>query len=152
MRPTYNPSTKVMDYTTNNGLTFSVKATKKEVNKSFLGYWHQVYDIWITRGDEKRRFTFHDSAQNYEYGTGVTPGMLNTALECIISDCYAAINCPLFWEFANEFGYGDEQMAEARRAFNGCHNNLRKMQDLFSMENIEDINQSFYSGEWDFAG
>lgn len=138
-----------MEYTTNNGLTFSVKATKKEVSRAMLGDYHQVYNIWIIRGKEKRSFRFHDSVHNYNIGKGVTKGMLRDALDCIISDCYAAINCPLFWEFANEFGYGDEQMAVARMAFNGCHNNLRKMQDLFSMEEIEDINQTLYSGEWD---
>lgn len=149
MRPTWNPNTRTMDYTTANGLKFSVKATKKEVSRALLGDYHQVYNIWVIRGEEKRRFTFHDSIQNYNYGRGVTPGMLNNALDSIISDCYAAVNCPAFWEFANEFGYGDEDMAAARMAFNGCHNNLRKMQDLFSMENIEDINQTQYSGEWD---
>lgn len=136
-------------FRTNNGLTFGVKATKKEVNKSFLGYWHQVYNIYILRGSEKQRFTFHDSAHNYEVGKGVTTEMLTYAIEAIISDCYAAINCPTFVDFICEFAYGDEEKAEARRAFNGCHNNLRKMQELFSMEEIEDINQTLYSEAWD---
>ena len=136
-------------FKTNNGLGFGVKATKKEVSKSFLGYWHQVYNIWILRGDQKQRFTFHDSAHNYELGKGVTTEMLKNAVECIIADSYAAMNCPTYSEFADEFGYWEDNTSAGRRAFNGCHNNLRKMQELFSMEEIEDINQTLYSEAWD---
>lgn len=148
MKPTWNPKTQTLDFTTNNGLVFSMKATKKEVSKALLGDYHQVYNIWIIYNGKRERFTFHDSVHNYNFGREATPQMIYDALECIVTDCYIAMNSPLFSEFVCEFGYTDDQMAEARRAYNGCHNSLRKMEDLFPEGGLEDINDTMCDGDW----
>ncbi len=130
------------NYTLADGTIFKVSTRKNKVTKDLLGDWHQSYYIIINIRGVERKFTFHDSVYNYRLGR-VSPSLIEDAIGCIVSDCYAAKNNPLFWEFANEFGYGDEEMATARRAFNGCHNSLRKMEELFSWAEIEELSEKF---------
>ena len=133
---------KTITLTTKENVTFKVTARKKEVSTAMLGDYHQVYTIVIERNGEKKNFTFHDSIHNFNTGKEADNQMLIDAVYCITCDCFAAENNPTFIEFANEFGYGDEQRGEARRTFNACHASLNKMLDLFSMDTIYDINWS----------
>ena len=133
---------KTITLTTKENVTFKVTAKKKEVSTAMLGDYHQVYTIVIERNGEKKNFTFHDSIYNFNMGKEADTQMLIDAVYCITNYCFAAENNPTFLEFANVFGYGDEQRGEARRAFNACHASLNKMLDLFSMDTIYDINWS----------
>lgn len=126
-------------YTIPNGTTFSISAKKKEISTALLGDYHQVYTITIACRGIKESFTFHDSIYNYRRGTPATEPMLRDALNSVLMDAETAKLCPSFRDFICEFGYGDEQKAEARRVFNGCHRNLTKVSNLFTKADTDQI-------------
>ena len=132
-----------MSYKLPDGPDFTVSAKKKEVSKAMLGDYHQVYTITIKRGNVKKNFTFHDSVYNYRADKGATEPMLRDALYSILLDADCAEYCPTFRDFICEYNLGDEQQAEARRAFNQCHQTLMKISEMFSKSERKYIQDKF---------
>ena len=123
------------------GKTLSVVMTKNGESNALLGRPHFKYYLTIEVNGLKHGFTFHDSHNNYCKGKGVSKKILLQALDCHIYDCFDYKSNNSFLDFATEFGYGDEDAGQARRAFNICRKAYEDLTEVMSWEEIMELNK-----------
>lgn len=136
-------------YTIGN-LNFEVSTTNKRVcyERFVKGYpgdpTHYLYDIVIKRGGVTESFEFHDSIHNYQINREFAESDLNNALDCIISDAYAFINCKNVEDFAVEYGYDYfENRKEVLEIWEKIVENWKKVSNLFSEDDLDNISNYF---------
>jgi hypothetical protein len=143
------------NYTFENGNTFSVSAGNRRANHSrFVTTYqgnptHYTYKITIEYKGKSESFTFHDSIYNYQNKKGATEEMIDNALECLIDDYYAYLNCNNVGEFADEFGYDYlDDKRRVNRIWKLLGENWDKLDNLFTEEEASEIEQKTRRNLW----
>lgn len=111
-----------------NGRLIEIKSAKGVQVKHF-GIMKYRHLVTISYGDDATHFYYYDNGQE------TAP---RNALNCFFTDALAGEMS--FFEFACEFGYGDEQKAEAKRSHKGCQMARAKLHTIgFSDDDIRAI-------------
>lgn len=128
--------TQITITTSNNkSVTLTISAGKGKPVYHWKG-WHKQYRIKVTDGSYSTTFTYYDSQVNFKKDYLTTEDLVN-AMDCIVSDALNYVDNQTFLEFAVAFCYSDDQVAEARRAFNGCRSTFVRLSE-FGL-NIDDL-------------
>lgn len=104
-----------------------VKVTKKEIGKSEMTSGN-AYRVTISYKGKRASFIFND---NYLNQSGK-----EDLLVCLYNDAMAWAYHQCFEDFVWEFGYEIEKLKEARKAYNECRKQDRRLTRLFSEEEI----------------
>lgn len=97
----------------NETTSLSVKMYNTSIVKKWFGAWKHFHKVVVFNADGvKKYFTFHDNSAK------VNADELLEVLECILDDGLSGSYS--FKDFGEQLGYGYENLAEWRHAYNGC--------------------------------
>lgn len=95
------------------------------------GHYHYRYVVGVKSDatGARIRFTFTDSAHNYDQGKrGLSEGELLWAFSCFVSDAIAGDQT--FRDFCADYGYDDDSIT-AKRIYDACRAAMGKFNRLF---------------------
>ena len=126
-------------YKLSTGKEITVSSTNKGTSNALLGDTHYRYLIKFVVGDISVSFTFHDSIYNYRKGITANKQMIDSAVDCIISDGFAFANNSKLANFLIEYGYDDYNYTEGKKCYNGCMDTWYKLLKIMSEEEISEL-------------
>ena len=108
----------------------NVKVSKTDLGKSAITSGN-AYRIILTHNGKKASFIFND---NYRNASGK-----EDLIVCLYNDAMAWAYHQCFEDFVWEYGYELRQFKEAKKAFDECRKQDRRLSRLFSIEEINAI-------------
>lgn len=115
-----------------NEILSEIKFSRTYVRKSSMTSGNE-YEIKLSHNGVTRSFAFHDNFEN--------KSTLKDWIYCLIMDMDAFEYSKDVYDFARSFGYADEDISEARKAYNACKATAHKMHKLFSEEELEILSE-----------
>lgn len=108
----------------------NVKVSKTDLGKSTMTSGN-AYRITLTHNGKKASFIFND---NYRNASGK-----EDLIVCLYNDAMAWAYHQCFEDFVWEYGYEIHQLKEAKKAYDECKKQDRRLSRLFSLEEINAI-------------
>lgn len=115
-----------------NALLSRIRFTRTYVRKSKMCSGNE-YKIFISYNGHWAWFTFHDNYMN--------KSTLKDWLYCLVLDMNAYEFSRDVYEFARSYGYADEDMSVARKAYRACEKTAEKLHKLFSEDELDILSQ-----------
>ena len=108
----------------------NVKVSKTDLGKSTMTSGN-AYRITLTYNGKRASFIFNDNYRN--------EADKETFLVCLYNDAMAWAYHQCFEDFVWEYGYEIHQLKEAKKAYDECKKQDRRLSRLFSIEEIDAI-------------
>ena len=94
-----------------------------------------TYRVTMSKDNKTIWFLFHDNYMNETDEKGL--------LECLFMDASCYESNPRIFDFLLEFGYGDYELAEGKKAYYGCKKQYERLHKLFTPQEIEETREAF---------
>lgn len=123
-----------------NAINYTI--TSKELQRNKHGKCYK-YIIELQRNNKKENFCFTDSIYNYEHDMAFN---ILDLIACLLLDMHAYDDYNNIDEFAWAFGYNMddiENINQTKKAYNACHDNSKKMHDLFTNKELNMLDGLF---------
>ena len=123
-----------------NGLKYAIISKELQRNKHGKCY---KYIIELQRNNKKENFCFTDSIYNYEHGMAFD---ILDLINCLLLDMHAYDDNETLKDFAWCFGYNIddiENINQTKKIYNACHDNSKKMHDLFTNNELNMLDVLF---------
>ena len=111
-----------------NRLLSMIKFSRTYVRKSPMCSGNE-YKIFISYKGHWAWFTFHDNFEN--------KSTLKDWLYCLILDMNAYEFSRDEYDFARNYGYADEDISKARKAYRACEKTAEKLHKIFSEQELD---------------
>lgn len=137
----------VHTYTLSNGKKVNVTLKNKRVNKNFFGRnaEHYAYTVVVEAEGSKIAYktTFHDSIANYRSGKGPSVALIDEGVYSIIMDADSYKANPNYNDFANEFGYSEDE-EKGRKVYKACKDTHDILNAMLTEEEIDSLYEECY--------
>ena len=125
-------------YTLKSGKEVKVTASHRRMSQAW-GQTHYAYTIVMAAGEDRYRFTYHDSAANYQRGLTFHEGVLDGAVYCALMDASSTEEYPTKEEFLRAYGYDWSNMKEGLQAYWACREATARINEMMTREEQEEL-------------
>ena len=123
-----------------NAIDYTIKSKELKHDKHGKCY---KYTIELKHNNKKRFFNFTDCIYNYEHGMAFD---ILDLINCLLLDMHAYDDNETLKDFAWCFGYNIddiENINQTKKIYNACHDNSKKMHDLFTNNELNMLDVLF---------
>ena len=127
-----------------NAINYTIKSRKLQHNSKH-GFKNNRYEyiIELQHNNKKRLFSFYDSVYNYQHGMAFE---ILDLIACLLVDMHAYDDYNNIDDFAWAYGYNMddiENIKNTKKIYNACHDNSKKMHDLFNNNELNMLDGLF---------